>query len=54
MTQRHLLTVAEEGERLDRFLAQRLPGLSRSRLQALIRQERVKVNGLAGKPSLRS
>ncbi len=53
MTQRHSLTVASDGERLDRFLAQRLPGLSRSRLQALIRQGRVTANGLAGKPSLR-
>ena len=37
------LTVAdaEAGERLDRFLARRLPALSRMRLQALIRAGKV-------------
>jgi 23S rRNA pseudouridine1911/1915/1917 synthase len=43
------LTVAsvEAGERLDRFLARRLPELSRSRLQALIRAGNVLRNGAA-------
>jgi 23S rRNA pseudouridine1911/1915/1917 synthase len=42
-----ILTVEaqEAGERLDRFLARRLPQLSRSRLQALIRAGRVARNG---------
>jgi 23S rRNA pseudouridine1911/1915/1917 synthase len=44
-----ILTVGpqEAGERLDRFLARRLPQLSRSRLQALIRAGRVARNGMA-------
>jgi 23S rRNA pseudouridine1911/1915/1917 synthase len=37
----------EAGERLDRFLAHRLPHLSRSRLQALIRAGRVTRDGAA-------
>jgi 23S rRNA pseudouridine1911/1915/1917 synthase len=38
---------AEAGERLDRMLAARLPGLSRSRVQALIAAGAVTRNGLA-------
>ncbi len=41
------------GERLDRFLAAAQPDLSRSRLQALIEQGRVTVNGRAARPSHR-
>jgi 23S rRNA pseudouridine1911/1915/1917 synthase len=41
-----LVSAADAGERLDRFLAQRLAGLSRSRLQALIRAGRVTRNRL--------
>ena len=42
------------GARLDRWLAKaRITGLSRNRLQRLIEQGRVLVNGRAGKPSLR-
>lgn len=46
--ERHeVLTAAgEAGERLDRFLARRLPGFSRSRLQALIRAGAVTRDGL--------
>jgi 23S rRNA pseudouridine1911/1915/1917 synthase len=46
---RHEVCAAPDaaGERLDRFLAVRLPGLSRSRLQALIRAGAVMRNGLA-------
>lgn len=40
-------TEADRGERYDRFLARRLPDLSRSRIQALIDEGRVSV---AGKP----
>jgi 23S rRNA pseudouridine1911/1915/1917 synthase len=45
---REVVTVAEgeAGERLDRFLAQRLPALSRSRLQALIRAGAVTRDGV--------
>ncbi|MGH9739159.1 MAG: RluA family pseudouridine synthase [Candidatus Acidiferrales bacterium] len=39
------------GERLDRFLAAELPDVSRSRVQELIEQGRVSVNGAARKPS---
>jgi 23S rRNA pseudouridine1911/1915/1917 synthase len=53
---RETLTVdeAEAGQRLDRFLALRLPALSRSRLQALIRAGEVThagepIAGLGGK-----
>ena len=46
------LTVAAEhaGERLDRFLAIALPRFSRSRLQALIKDGFITVNGKAGRP----
>jgi 23S rRNA pseudouridine1911/1915/1917 synthase len=46
---REVVTVAEgdAGERLDRFLARRLPDLSRSRLQALIRAGAVTRGGAA-------
>ncbi len=53
MTQKHLLTVEAESERLDRYLASHLPQLSRSRLQALIRDDLVRVNGRPEKPALR-
>jgi 23S rRNA pseudouridine1911/1915/1917 synthase len=41
------------GTRLDRWLAARLPELSRARLQALIGEGRVSVDGAARKPSYR-
>jgi 23S rRNA pseudouridine1911/1915/1917 synthase len=41
------------GERLDRFLAQAQTDLSRSRLQSLIRDGQVRVNGVPGKAALR-
>src|SRR6185503_12538147 len=41
------------GERLDRWLTARVPGLSRARLQALIAGAHVRVNGVARKPSHR-
>jgi 23S rRNA pseudouridine1911/1915/1917 synthase len=49
------LSVADEGsgERLDRFLAARLPELSRTRIQSLVDHGRVTVNGAAGKRSYR-
>jgi 23S rRNA pseudouridine1911/1915/1917 synthase len=41
------------GARLDRWLTTRVPGLSRARLQALIAEGRVRVNGAARKASHR-
>jgi 23S rRNA pseudouridine1911/1915/1917 synthase len=41
----------DRGKRLDAFLRERLPEYSRSRLQTWIREARVHVNGVAGKPS---
>ncbi len=45
--ERHTFTAedADAGERLDRYLARRLPALSRSRLQALIAEGRVSAGG---------
>ena len=40
------------GERLDRFLVSQLPEISRARLQQLIADGKVRVNGAAAKPSL--
>jgi len=45
--------VEHAGTRLDRFLAARLPELSRTRIQLLIDEGRVRVNGIAVKPSYR-
>ncbi len=44
---------AEAGRRLDRWLADRVPGLSRARLQALIETGHVRVGGLPRKASYR-
>jgi 23S rRNA pseudouridine1911/1915/1917 synthase len=41
------------GRRLDQFLVSQLPEVSRARVQELIAQNNVKVNGAAAKPSLR-
>jgi 23S rRNA pseudouridine1911/1915/1917 synthase len=51
----HVLAVDERGAgaRLDRFLAERLPALSRARLQALIEAGRVRVDGRAAKAAAR-
>ena len=46
----HRLTVKEEADRLDRFLAREL-GMSRSRISALIQEGRVSVDGRAAKKS---
>jgi 23S rRNA pseudouridine1911/1915/1917 synthase len=49
----HVWTVAEEdaGERLDRYLAARVPTLSRTRIQQLVDEGRALVNGVAQKRS---
>lgn len=44
---------AEAGERLDRFLAARLPDLSRTRIQSIVDHGRVTVNGATAKRSNR-
>jgi 23S rRNA pseudouridine1911/1915/1917 synthase len=51
----HSLAVDEvgAGTRLDRFLAERLPGLSRARLQALIEAGQVRVDGREAKAAAR-
>jgi 23S rRNA pseudouridine1911/1915/1917 synthase len=41
---------ADAGQRLDRFLAQALPAFSRARLQTLIREKFVTVNGKPARP----
>ena len=45
--------VDEAGERLDTFLAQRCPDLSRSRIQALTAEGCVTVDGAPAKPAAR-
>jgi 23S rRNA pseudouridine1911/1915/1917 synthase len=47
------LTVMEGGERVDKYVAREVPSLSRSRVQALISQGLVTVNGIEVKPSQR-
>jgi len=51
--QRLQVSANEAGERLDRFLARHIPGLSRSRLSALILEGHVRVAGAAVKPAHR-
>lgn len=48
-----ILTVkpAESGERVDVFLVSQMPDLSRSRVQKLIKEEEVLVNGISVKPN---
>ena len=41
------------GQRLDQFLTDQLPDISRARVQQLLAQEKALVNGSASKPSLR-
>jgi 23S rRNA pseudouridine1911/1915/1917 synthase len=43
----------DAGARLDRFLADRIPELSRSRLQELVREGVVRVDGTSARPSAR-
>src|SRR6202453_5041723 len=44
---------AAAGQRLDQFLTARLPDLSRSRIQQLLREENALVNGSPAKPALK-
>jgi len=50
---RFTLSAEQAGLRLDRFLASELPEMSRTRIQSLIDEGRVLVDGEARKPSLR-
>ena len=52
MTLHAVATTRDAGQRLDHFLARRLPQLSRSQIQRLIRQGRVQIDGARPKPSL--
>ena len=45
------VTAADAGERLDAFLAKHIEGWSRARLQRLIEDQSVLVNGVASKAS---
>ena len=51
--QRFVVGEEEAGQRLDRYLAERLPGMSRTRVQELIEEGHVLVQGASGKPSQR-
>ena len=48
-----LVSPSAAGQRLDRFLAAELPDTSRARIQQLLAAEKVLVNGLTAKPSLK-
>jgi 23S rRNA pseudouridine1911/1915/1917 synthase len=48
-----IVTSEDAGQRLDRFLVAQLPALSRSRIQALMVEGRVQVDGIARKTSHR-
>lgn len=52
-TERFTVAAADAGQRLDRYLAARLPGLSRTRIQELIAEGRVRVGAAAARPSRR-
>ena len=54
IAQRTLVVTTEHaGKRLDQFLTSQLPDISRARVQELIAQTKVLVNGARAKPSLR-
>ena len=48
-----IVSAEDAGQRLDRFLAAQLPALSRSRIQTLMEEGRVRVDGIARKASHR-
>ncbi len=52
-SERVAFAVEEGGERLDRLVAHRLPGLSRAQVQRLIKSAAVTVDGRASKPAYR-
>jgi 23S rRNA pseudouridine1911/1915/1917 synthase len=50
----HTFTVGKGGPRLDVYLTERLPGVSRAAVQRLIKDGNVQVNGKAERPSYRT
>src|SRR5713101_4071092 len=52
-TQSLTVTAGDAGRRLDLFIAERAPSLSRTRIQELIRQGNVRINGRNAKSSHR-
>jgi 23S rRNA pseudouridine1911/1915/1917 synthase len=48
-----IVSAADAGQRLDRFLASQLPEMSRTHIQSLMEEGRVHVNAVATKPSYR-
>lgn len=53
MTSKHEYAVAHDGERLDAYVASKVPGLSRSRARRLIEEKRVTLDGSPARPSTR-
>src|SRR5207237_341552 len=53
MPQEYRSTAEDAGKRLDQFLVTHLPEISRVRVQQLIEQQIILVNGLQAKPSFR-
>jgi 23S rRNA pseudouridine1911/1915/1917 synthase len=53
MPQEYRSTAEDAGKRLDQFLVTHLPEISRVRVQQLIEQQKILVNGLQAKPSFR-
>lgn len=53
MKQEFVVSAEDAGERLDRYVAARLPELSRTRIQELIEADLIRVNGRASKGSRR-
>lgn len=51
--QRFVVSDEQAGQRLDRYLAALVPSLSRTRIQELIREGHVRVNGRPARPALR-
>jgi 23S rRNA pseudouridine1911/1915/1917 synthase len=49
----HSLIAEEPGERLDKYICQQLPQLSRSRVQKLVADGHITVNGQPAKPGLK-
>ena len=52
-TQRHVVPADAAGQRLDQWLALQIPDVSRVRVQQLIEQDKISVNGKQPKPSMR-
>lgn len=53
MTEELIVPPEDQGQRLDRWLAQRRPDLSRARIQTLLREGHITVENRSAKPSLR-